>query len=185
MCTLQFVWLDSYFWDIRRGYRPRLSFPDFVLFISSQSQKKTKTLDRDRVTDREGDSERNLKEMCETAVEQIDQKWRVGKKIDAFHQWRKSASRRVKSGKFVREPVLLLLCPRREPQWSFVRPFFPLSGVKYQARKSRRQRLPLPPPLDRGGIVIGMPRKEARGHRRPDSVDRGRVVILQLAAKKK
>ena len=28
--------------------------------------------------------------------------------------------------------------------------------------------------LDRGGIVIGMPRKEARGHRRPDSVDRGR-----------
>ena len=32
----------------------------------------------------------------------------------------------------------------------------------------------LPPLLDRGGIVIGMPRKEARGHRRPDSVDRGR-----------
>ena len=67
MCTLQFVWLDSYFWDIWRGYRPRLSsFPDSVFFISSQSQKETKTLDNDRVTDRgEVDSKLNVKKMCE------------------------------------------------------------------------------------------------------------------------
>ena len=105
--------------------------------------------------------------MCETAAEQIDQKWRGGKKTNAFQQWRQSASQRVKSGKFV-----LLLCPldvnlsgpSSVPSFLYLESNIRLGNLDDSGF----------PSLDRGGIVIGMPRKEARGHRRPDSVDRGR-----------
>ena len=66
------------------------------------------------------------------------------------------------------------ICPsslpsRREPQWSVPSFLYLESNIRLGNLDDSGF-----PSLDRGGIVIGMPRKEARGHRRPDSVDRGR-----------